>query len=55
MIVLEDDVVVVGQLEEARRRPLVVLHQQSLHREGGGEIGRNSTTGPMTTMLSTVR
>lgn len=32
VIVLEDDVVVVGQLEETRRRPLVVLHEQSLHR-----------------------
>lgn len=46
VVVLEDDVVVVGQLEEAGRRPLVVLREQSLHREkeeGGGGRSHIST------------
>lgn len=50
VIVLEDDVVVVRQLEETRRHPLVVLHEQGLYREEVTE-GGVSTMGPVTSIF----
>jgi len=47
VVVLEDDVVVVGQLQEAGSRPMGVLHQQDL---GGAE--RHPSLGKTTTIYS---